>query len=35
MYKTVQPSPILGKVDLAAVFYSREKYLASNMHFGT
>ena len=32
---TVQPSPILGKVDLASVFYSREKYLASNMHFGT
>lgn len=31
---TVQPSPILGKVDLASVFYSREKYAEANIGFG-
>lgn len=31
---TVQPSPVMGKVDLAAVFFSREKYAAENIRFG-
>jgi hypothetical protein len=30
---TVQPRPVLGKVDLAAVFYSRSKYEAANITF--
>jgi hypothetical protein len=32
---TVQPRPVLGKVDLASVFYSRTKYEAANIAFGT
>lgn len=31
---TVQPSPILSKVDLASIFFNREKYLAENIRFG-
>ncbi len=31
---TVQPNPVLGKVDLASVFYSRAKYAAANIAFG-
>jgi hypothetical protein len=31
---TVQPRPIVGRVDLAAVFFSRPKFLAENLFFG-
>lgn len=31
---TVQPSPLLSKVDLASVFFNREKYAASGIRFG-
>jgi hypothetical protein len=30
---TIQPSPLLSKVDLASVFYNREKYAATGLRF--
>lgn len=31
---TMQPRPFVGKVDLAAVFFNREKWFKENMYFG-
>jgi hypothetical protein len=32
---TIQPIPILGRVDLAAVFLARDKFASENVLFGT
>jgi hypothetical protein len=32
---TIQPIPILGRVDLAAVFLVRDKFASENVLFGT
>jgi hypothetical protein len=32
---TVQPKPELGKVDLASVFFNRDKYAQAHVSFGT
>ena len=31
---TVQPIPVLGRVDLAAVFFHRKKFEEEDMYFG-